>query len=209
MNVCSPYSKPLLFADLRSRLDEEFEAAVSRGVFSGASLLVSRHRNVVFERTWGRVETTGAPLTPAVRFDLASLTKPLVTATLCMTAVEGGSIDLDDPISRFFPGCVPEDKTAITVRSLLSHSSGLPAYAPFYLELIKLPSGARKDALASMILQAPLANPPGKAANYSDLGFMLHMSLSRAHRSKSPSRIAPRVGSTEASFRWFSIRSSR
>ncbi len=173
MNVCSPYSKPLLSADSRSRLDEEFEAAVSRGVFSGASLLVSSHRKVVFERMWGRVETTGAPLTPAVRFDLASLTKPLVTAPLCMTAVQGGSFDLDDPISRFFPGRVPEDKTAITVRSLLSHSSGLPPYAPFYLELIKLPSGARKEALASMILQTPLDNPPGKAANYSDLGFML------------------------------------
>ena len=173
MNVCSPYSKPLLSAEWQSSLDAQFEAALLRGVFSGASLLISRHLEPLFERTWGRVETMGAPLTPAVRFDLASLTKPLVTAPLCMRALESGLFDLGDSLSKFFPGCVPGDKETITVRSLLSHSSGLPAYAPFYLELIKLPSGQRRAALASMILKTPLDNPPGKAANYSDLGFML------------------------------------
>ena len=173
MNVCSQYSKPLFPADMESSLDALFEATVSRGVFPGASLLVSRYRSHLFERTWGRVETTGAAVTPAVRFDLASLTKPLVTAPLCMTALENGLFDLHDPISKFFPGCVPKDKTAITLENLLSHSSGLPAYTRFYPELIKLPLSARRDALASMILKTPLENPPGKAASYSDLGFML------------------------------------
>ncbi len=112
-------------------------------------------------------------MTQATRFDLASLTKPLVTAPLCIAALERGLLSLDDPLSRFFPDSVPGDKERITVRSLLSHSSGLPAYEPFYLELIKLPSGARPNALASMILQTPLDNQPGKTANYSDLGFML------------------------------------
>ncbi len=112
-------------------------------------------------------------MTQSTRFDLASLTKPLVTAPLCIAALERGLLSLDDPLSRFFPDSVPGDKERITVRSLLSHSSGLPAYEPFYLELIKLPSGARPNALASMILQTPLDNQPGKTANYSDLGFML------------------------------------
>jgi CubicO group peptidase (beta-lactamase class C family) len=90
-----------------------------------------------------------------------------------MVAVERGIIKLDDTLSRFFPGSVPVDKEGITVRTLLSHSSGLPPYEPFYLELIKLPPEARTNALASMILQTPLDNPPGRAATYSDLGFML------------------------------------
>ncbi len=157
----------------KSRLDAEFEAAICRGAFSGASLLISQGPAPIFERTWGSVESGGAPVTPSTRFDLASLTKPLVTAPLCMAAIERGLLSLDDPISRFFPGSVPTDKEGITVRSLLSHSSGLPAYGPFYLELIKLPPDARRNALASMILQTPLDNPPGKTANYSDLGFML------------------------------------
>jgi CubicO group peptidase (beta-lactamase class C family) len=90
-----------------------------------------------------------------------------------MAAIERGLLNLDDLVSRFFPGSVPRDKEGITVRNLLSHSSGLPAYEPFYLELIKLPLEARPDALASMILQTALENPPGTTANYSDLGFML------------------------------------
>ena len=173
MNVCSACSKPLLSAETESRLDAEFEAAVSKGVFSGASLLVSRNQGQVFERTWGRLRTAGAPVTPEARFDLASLTKPLLTAPLCMIGLVGGYLGLDDSISRFFPGRVDEDKAPITVRHLLSHSSGLPAWRPFYLELVKLPAEIRREALISMILKTPLENPPGEVAVYSDLGFML------------------------------------
>lgn len=160
-------------ADSGRLLDSEFKAAIRRGAFSGASLLISRGRAPDFERTWGTVESGGVAVKRSTRFDLASLTKPLVTAPLCIAAVERGLLNLDDPLSRFFPGSVPTDKEGITVRTLLSHSSGLPAYEPFYPELIKLPPKARPKALASMILQTTLDTPPGKTANYSDLGFML------------------------------------
>ncbi len=173
MKVCSEYSKLRLHADSESRLDTEFKAAICRGVFPGASLLISHGLTPIFERTWGSVESDGAAVTPSTRFDLASLTKPLVTAPLCMAAIQRGVLNIDDPICRFFPGSIPGDKEEITARHLLSHCSGLPAYRPFYSELIKLPSEARRNALLSMILQTPLDAPPGKAANYSDPGFML------------------------------------
>ncbi len=173
MKVCSQYSKIRLHADSESRLDAEFREAICRGVFPGASLLISHGLTPIFERTWGSVESGGVAVTPSTRFDLASLTKPLVTAPLCMAAIERGFLNIDDPLSRFFPGAVPEDKEEITARRLLSHSSGLPAYRPFYLELIKLPPEARRSALLSMIMQTSLDAPPGKTANYSDLGFML------------------------------------
>ncbi len=160
-------------ADSGRLLDSEFKAAIRRGAFSGASLLISRGWALDFERAWGAVESGGVAVNRSTRFDLASLTKPLVTAPLCIAAVARGLLNLDDPLSRFFPGSVPRDKEGITVRSLLSHSSGLPAYEPFYPELIKLPPKARPNVLASMILQTALDAPPGKTANYSDLGFML------------------------------------
>jgi len=172
MNVFSKYSKLRLPADLESRLDAEFKTAISEGVFSGASLLISQG-GANFERTWGFIESHGVALTSSTRFDLASLTKPLVTAPLCMAAIQRGVLNLEDPLSRFFPGAVPGDKEGITVRHLLSHSSGLPPYKPFYLELIDLPPGLRRNALLSMLLQTPLDAFPGKASNYSDLGFML------------------------------------
>ncbi len=173
MNVCLKYSKLRLPADSGRRLDCEFKAAIGRGAFSGASLLISRGRAPDFEREWGTVESGGAAVNRSTRFDLASLTKPLVTAPLCMAAVERGLLNLDDTLSRFFPGSVPTDKEGITVKSLLSHSSGLPAYEPFYFELIKLPPEARPNALASMILQTALDTAPGRTTNYSDLGFIL------------------------------------
>jgi CubicO group peptidase (beta-lactamase class C family) len=173
MNVCLKYSKLRLPVDSGRRLDCELKAAIGRGAFSGASLLISRGGAPDVEREWGTVESGGIAVNRSTRFDLASLTKPLVTAPLCMAAVERGLLNLDDTLSRFFPGSVPTDKEAITVRSLLSHSSGLPAYRPFYLELIELPPEARPNALASMILQTALDTAPGQTANYSDLGFML------------------------------------
>ncbi|SPJ15875.1 Beta-lactamase [Syntrophobacter sp. SbD2] len=173
MNVCLKYSKLRLPADSGRRLDCELKAAIGRGAFSGASLLISRGGAPDFEREWGTVESGGVAVNRSTRFDLASLTKPLVIAPLCMAAVERGLLNLDDTLSRFFPGSVPTDKKGITVKSLLSHSSGLPAYRPFYLELIELPPEARPNALASMILQTALDTAPGQTANYSDLGFML------------------------------------
>ena len=172
MNVFSKYSKLRLPVDLEPRLDAEFKTAIGRGVFSAASLLISQDR-ANFERTWGSVRTNGVAVTPSTRFDLASLTKPLVTAPLCMAAIQRGFLNLDDPLSRFFPGAVPGDKEGITVKHLLSHSSGLSPYEPFYTELIELPPETRRSALMSMILKTPLDAPPGKAANYSDLGYML------------------------------------
>ena len=173
MKVCSEYSKLRLPADSESRLDAEFKAAICRGVFPGASLLISSGLAPILSGRGEPWNLAASAVTPSTRFDLASLTKPLVTAPLCMAAIERGFLNLDDPLSRFFPGSVPRDKEGITVRHLLSHCSGLPAYGPFYLELIKLPPEARRNALVSMILQTPLDTPPGKAANYSDLGFML------------------------------------
>jgi CubicO group peptidase (beta-lactamase class C family) len=90
-----------------------------------------------------------------------------------MAAIQKGILALDDPLSRVFPGVVPEDKEKITVRHLLSHSSGLPPYEPFYLKLIELPQEERRNELLSMLLKTPLDAAPGTAANYSDLGYML------------------------------------
>jgi len=173
MNVCSKYSKLRLPADSQLRLEGQVREAIGRGLFSGASLLISGGLEPDFERTWGTVKSGGVPVTLSTRFDLASLTKPLVTAPLCMVALKRGLVSLDDPLSRFFADFVPGDKEGITLRSLLSHSSGLPPYEPFYPELIKLPHEARRTALASMILKTPLDDAPGKRAQYSDLGFML------------------------------------
>jgi serine-type D-Ala-D-Ala carboxypeptidase len=155
-------------------LDRIFGEALERRVFSGASLLVARRREICFEKCWGLTKDGGKPVDSSTRFDLASLTKPLATAVLALAAVGRSILGLDDPLSRFFPhASVPPEKRAVTVGQLLGHTSGLPAYVPFFRDLVATPFAERPGALRSMILETPLSNPPGKAACYSDLGFIL------------------------------------
>lgn len=174
MNVFSKHSIPQLQPDTQSLLDRTFEKALSERVFSGAQLLVAVNDSPVIARTWGHTRAGGNPVTPSTRFDLASLTKPLVTAPLVLTAVARGIVRLDDTLERFFAvDVIPSEKRKITIRHLLAHSSGLPAYRPFYLKLLEFPSNERQNALTSMIMATPLDSAPGTAAVYSDLGFML------------------------------------
>lgn len=159
---------------LPPHLEEVFLHALEDRVFSGASLLVAAPGDILYHRNWGATFRGGKPVSDDTRFDLASLTKALVTAPLYVWAVTTGRLDLDSRISAFFPpGLVPPGKAAVTLRHLLNHCSGLPAYHPFYLELIGTPPPRRKAALLSLILATPLLDAPGRVSCYSDLGFLL------------------------------------
>ncbi len=155
-------------------IDELFRAALRDKVFSGASLIAATPGNILIHRNWGTTMKGGNPVADGTRFDLASLTKALVTAPLYAWAVGTGKLDLDWAMSRFFSSDIlPADKAGITLRHLLNHCSGLPAYHPFYRELIGTPPPLRRNALLSRILRTPLLNEPGRMSCYSDLGFLL------------------------------------
>jgi CubicO group peptidase (beta-lactamase class C family) len=100
-------------------------------------------------------------------FDLASLTKVIATTSLAMRLVDDGRIRLTDPIKRWLPEWRGKDREDVTVRALLSHSSGLTAWLPFYRDY----SGRRdfQDAICSL----PLEYPPDSQSVYGDLGFIL------------------------------------
>ncbi len=173
MKAFSESSNRQLSADLSNRLDRAFKDALSRGYFPGASIIVTARDNFLLEKIWGMDRTGGSPVTPSTRFDLASLTKPLVTVPLMMHAVARWIIGLDDKLPSFFGKAVPADKSDITIRHLLTHSSGLNPYRQFFFDLVNLPLEDRREAIVSMILKDPLDNPPGIAASYSDLGYIL------------------------------------
>jgi CubicO group peptidase (beta-lactamase class C family) len=100
-------------------------------------------------------------------YDLASLTKPLVTGLLCARRVEAGELTLDSSVSNYLPEFERTDKQAITIRQLLTHTSGLPAWRPLYI----LAEGER-DRTVSVIANLDLEYPPGTRVVYSDLGFI-------------------------------------
>lgn len=143
--------------------------AADEGTFSGAALGVIDAAGQRRLLCVGATERGGGqPIDPETRFDLASLTKVLVTLPLVLQAVGRGELTLEDPVGRFFSSAGWFQSPSLadaSVRSLLTHSSGLPAWRPLYAQL-----SDRRAALAA-VLNTPLEEP-GKVV-YSDLGFML------------------------------------
>jgi CubicO group peptidase (beta-lactamase class C family) len=104
-------------------------------------------------------------------YDLASLTKALVTGLLCAKLIERGEINLTDKISKFFTEFDTDDKREITIRQILTHVSGFPAWKPFYLNAER---GVRNaESVLKEIAETLLENPPDSKVVYSDFNFLL------------------------------------
>lgn len=144
--------------------------AIADGLFPGCALAIGGRLRL--DAAFGRFAyAPWAPeVTTAAMYDLASLTKPLATALVTFVLISIGKLGLETSLGAVFQDA-PADKACITIRMLLSHSSGLPAYRPFFDQLSGAPLANRKDALLGMILSEPLENA-GRPL-YSDLGFML------------------------------------
>ncbi len=148
--------------------------AVADGVFPGGVLLVGRKDRILFHRAYGKADLF-APrkMTLKTVFDLASLTKPLATALAVLHLHQEEKLHVDQPAARILPALRGTEKQEITLRHLLSHEAGLPAYRPYYLTLAGMPPGKRKPHLRDLLSNERLESPPGRKALYSDLGFML------------------------------------
>lgn len=145
------------------------ERALHARAFPSAVIEVGTTTQPIWQEAFGRLTfADGArPATVETIYDLASLTKVLSTAPLAMRAVESGQIGLDDLVSQHIPEWTAPDRTAVRIRDLLSHSSGLPAHRRFYLDL------QGRAAITRAICTTALEYAPGSRSIYSDLGFML------------------------------------
>jgi CubicO group peptidase (beta-lactamase class C family) len=137
----------------------------------GAAVAVVRNGSVLFERGFGVADLEqGTPVTPDTVFELASLTKPM-TATAVMMLADRGKLSLDDGISKFVEGA-PESWKDITVRRLLTHTSGLGPSAIVQWEGSPLLVATRKQQLDAILRNTPVA-PSGTMGLYSDAGYVL------------------------------------
>ncbi|MFI5395483.1 MAG: serine hydrolase domain-containing protein [Candidatus Binatia bacterium] len=166
-------------------VEREMDAAVGRRVFPGAVLLVREGTRVFYHRAFGQrsLEPEVTAMREDTIFDVSSLTKPFATSIAVMLLVKEGKIALDDRVTRFFHNFGVYGKTHITFRHLLGHTSGLPAWRPYYKEIQQIERrGGRINFLASQAAKAHayqaihrehVEAEPGKQVIYSDLGFML------------------------------------
>jgi CubicO group peptidase (beta-lactamase class C family) len=144
-------------------------SAIEAGDFPSAVYVVAERAEVVLADALGYAvkdrECHAATLDTI--YDLASLTKPLITALLCTLLFERGEIKPEDEVARYLPEFDTSDKRAVTLQQLLTHTSGLPAWRPLYLA-----SGADKEHVLEAIAGETLESQPGTHVRYSDLGFI-------------------------------------
>ncbi len=155
-------------------------AAIERKDFPGATILVSRKGKIVLRDALGNCQLIPKerPMTIDMIFDLASITKPVATATSLMILVEQGKIRLWDKVKDFVPDFAPyvdeQGNTGKDARvwHLLTHTSGLPPYTNAKEVEVKYGNPCPMDSLVRHIALLKKSDPPGTAFHYSCLGFI-------------------------------------
>lgn len=144
-------------------------AAIKEQRLPGVVVVVGHHGRTVFRQAYGKrsIEPEQEAMTPDTVFDMASLTKPLITATAIMQLFEQGRLRLDDPVATYLPAFGSQGKEDITIRNLLTHYSGLPAD----LDLREAWSG-KAEGYERAMSSIPV-NAPGVQFRYSDINFIV------------------------------------
>lgn len=166
------------------RVKKLLAQGITENVFPGAVLRVLSDSQVVFDYATGfsSLFPVRRKITPKTVFDVASLTKVIVTTSAVMLLVQDKKLNLDEGLSAYMTEIDSEDKKYISIRQLLSHSAGFNAWKPVFQEIEneEKRTGVRvfetpnaSDFFLKNILNDPLAYKPGTRAVYSDLGFIL------------------------------------
>jgi serine-type D-Ala-D-Ala carboxypeptidase len=143
--------------------------------YDAANRVTTKNMGPPFLPSFGR---SGETIVPSTLFDIASLTKVVATTSMAMLLYDRGLLDLDTPASAIVPEFLADStedsrskkdsrRKAVTLRMLLAHSSGLPAYEKLYLK-----ANSRNELLHAA-LTTPLTADPGSRAEYSDIGFLV------------------------------------
>jgi CubicO group peptidase (beta-lactamase class C family) len=151
------------------------EKAIAGRAFPGCSLAVTFRGELVAYKALGRFtyDPASPEVTTASIFDLASLTKVLAPAAMAMILYERGLLDLEAPVTAIVPefasGLADNDarRRDVTLRMLLAHNSGLPAYEKLFLR------AHTREALLHAAFTTQLISAPGTLAEYSDIGFII------------------------------------
>ena len=152
------------------------DRAVADGAFPGGVLAVGWNGQLAVH-PFGKLELDGEEyeVDEDSMYDVASLTKPIVTTTAVMMLVQQGRLDLNRPVENYLPDFAaaaksdpdPAWRARVTLRMLLLHDSGLPDHRDFYKQ------AKGHDAILARVLAEPLVREPGTQVEYSDLGFIL------------------------------------
>lgn len=164
---------PLLAVN--DRISELLSALVETGATPGAVVVAGTRGTVLAECAAGRVSyaADAGPVTPDTIYDLASLTKVVVTTPLVMRLYEAGQLDLDAPVRRHVPEFADGGRDRVTIADLLAHCGGLLWWTDLYRQARDLPTAEAMGFYLRRICEMPLDYEPRTGTVYSDLGFIL------------------------------------
>ena len=145
------------------------DRAMADSAFPGAIAVIGTRDGKLTSYAVGRIDWPAQAPKPDERtlWDMASLTKVVGMTTAIMQLVEQDRVELDAPVVRYVPEFTGEGKERVTIRHLLTHSSGLPSWRPLYKE------ATTPDTAVSIVFATPLDTVPGARMVYSDLGAIL------------------------------------
>lgn len=161
---------------LENEISPVIEKYITEKKIPGAVLAVKKGDKVILRKAYGyaklkefdgSLSANPEAMTVNHLFDIASLTKVIGTTTAIMKLHDQGQLNVEDPASKYLKGFDEGDKKKITIRHLLTHTSGLFEWYPLYY------FSNKRASTFSFIKQLPLKYPVGEGRHYSDLGFTL------------------------------------
>ena len=164
-------------------------AAIADSIFPGAQLAILRRGEIVASKSFGRqtYDPSSPEITSETMYDIASLTKIIATTVVAMNLWEKKKIVLDIPLKSYLPGFSGGEKELVTIRHLLTHSSGIHWWTALWNQ------AADKEAAYQHIYELPLDFTPGDSMIYSDLGLILTMDIIETVSGESLDRLANRL----------------
>ncbi|MBN1509602.1 MAG: beta-lactamase family protein [Sedimentisphaerales bacterium] len=156
-----------------ARIDGVVDEEIKAGHLPGAVVLVGRGNRVLYCKAFGLevAEPFEEVMQKGTIFDMASLTKPIATATAIMILVDGGRIDVNDLVSKYLPAFACNGKEQARIRHLLTHTSGLPAYMDAN-DLRTRFGESCPDQVVETICGLKVQSTPGEGFRYSCLGYI-------------------------------------
>ena len=147
-----------------TKVEELINSSIKDSAFPGAVLLVWQNGKIIFEKPFGHLtyDDSSAEVTTNTIYDLASLTKVIATTNAAMICFDRKLFSIDDKVSKFIPQFAQNGKENITIKNLLLHNSGLPAFKRFYTIYSK------PEEVLNDIYSTELSYPTGTKTVYSD-----------------------------------------
>src|SRR5829696_7130583 len=166
--VAAPQSVGMNAAKL-NQIDAIVEGEIAAKKMPGAVVLIGHKGKIVFRKAYGNrsLVPTVEKMTVDTIFDLASLTKPVATATSIMILVEQGKLRLNETVGKYIPEIQDEQVKRVTIQQLLTHTSG---FAPDF-DLREKWTG--REGMLQALKKEKLRTPPGTKFVYSDIGFIV------------------------------------